>query len=266
VVAVLTLHLASLQSAREQHEAAIRTLNTLIRKYPKGDFVPRALYMSARESEFIGTLDSLRRAVQLYTQCAERNEEMATKATIRLAAVQLRLGNHEEMEHVLTRLWRNKPDMRPEDKAMINATLANNKALLGTDEGRREAVQIASQTLEDTKLPRWWRFRALLHHASLCERAGLFDQALRDYEEVLAMQPATGKAPGKAEWHILYSAGSGAVMQLFYLKRYADAADMADRIAAWNKAEAEPAKHKQFADWAAFIRQTNFVSESAMPF
>ena len=121
-------------------------------------------------------------------------------------------------------------------------------------------------TERQLRLPRWWRFRALLHHATLCERAGLFDQALRDYEEVLAMQPATGKAPGKAEWHILYSAGSGGVMQLFYLKRYADAADMADRIAAWNKAEAEPAKHKQVADWAAFIRQTNFVSESAMPF
>ena len=266
VVAMLTLHLASLQSSQGLHVEALRTLDTLVRKYTKSDFAPRALYMAARESEFIGTQKSLKRALQLYEMSANRSEELVVKATARRAAVMLRLGQHEESEHMLIHLLRSRVDLRPEDKAMINATLANNKALLGTDEGRREAVQIASQTLEDAGLPRWWRFRALLHHASLCERAGLFDQALRDYEEVLAMQPATGKAPGKAEWHILYSAGSGAVMQLFYLKRYADAADMADRIAAWNKAEAEPAKHKQFADWAAFIRQTNFVSESAMPF
>lgn len=266
VVAVLTLHLASLQSAREQHEAAIRTLNTLIRKYPKGDFVPRALYMSARESEFIGTLDSLRRAVQLYTQCAERNEELATKATIRLAAVQLRLGNHEEMEHVLTRLWRNKPDMRPEDKAMANAVMANSKALLGTPEGRLEAIEIVGRTINDPDLPRWWKHRALLHRATLCARAERNEDALRDYEAVLAMYPESDKAYTDAEWHILYSAGSGAVLQLLQLKRYADAADMAERIGNWNKQHADAGKHKQFTDWAAFIRRTNFVNNPSIPF
>ena len=222
--------------------------------------------MSARESEFIGTLDSLRRAVQLYTQCAERNEELATKATIRLAAVQLRLGNHEEMEHVLTRLWRNKPDMRPEDKAMANAVLANSKALLGTPEGRIEAIEIVGRTINDPDLPRWWKHRALLHRATLCARAERNEDALCDYEAVLAMYPETDKAYTDAEWHILYSAGSGAVLQLLQLKRYADAADMAERIGNWNKQHADAGKHKQFTDWAAFIRRTNFVNNPSIPF
>ena len=266
VVAVLTLHLASLQSSLGLHVDALRTLDTLVRKYTKSDFAPRALYMAGRESEAIGTENSLKRALELYETCASRSEALAVKASARRAAVLLRLGQHEESEHLLTHLLRSQENLRPEDKAMIKATLANNKALLGTDEGRKEAVRLAGLALEDTQLPRWWRFRVLLHHASLCERAGMFEQALRDYEEVLAMKPAMDKKPGKADWHILYSAGSGAVMQLFYLKRYADAADMADQIANWNKTEADQAKHKQFANWASFIRQTNFVSESALPF
>ena len=266
VVSVLTLHLASLQSAQQLHVDALHTLQTLLRKYPKSDFAPRALYMAARESEFIGTHNSLKQAIELYETCANRSDQLAVKATTRRAAVLLRLGKHEDSEHLLTYLKRSRSDLRAQDKAMINAVLANNKAMLGTEEGRLEAVKIAGDTLEDTNLPRWWRFRALLHHATLCERAGMYEPALRDYEEVLSMNPATGKSPSAAEWHILYSAGAGSVMQLFYLQRYNDAADKAEQIANWNKAEADQTKHKRFANWAEFIRQTNFVSKSAMPF
>lgn len=266
VVAVLTLHLASLQSMQGQHEDALRTLNGLIRKYPKGDFVPRALYMSARESEFIGSVDSLNRAARLYAACADRSDELSTKAAIHHAAVLLHLGKHEETEHCITRLMRSKPDMRAEDKALANAVLANSKALLGTPEGRQEAVEIASAAISDSKLPRWWRFRALLHHGTLCSRAGMNEAALKDYETVLDMQPAHGDNPHAAEWHILYSAGSGAVLQLLQLKRYADAAAMAERIAGWNPDFSDPAKRKQFVDWAHFIRQTNFVNNPSIPF
>ncbi len=266
VVAVLTLHLASLQSVQGQHEDALRTLNALSRKYPKGDFVPRALYMSARECEFIGSLDALNRAVQLYTSCAERSDELATKATTRRAAVLLRLGKHEETEHTITALLRNKPEMRAEDKAMAHAVLANSQALLGTPEGRLKAVEIASHAVNDAQLPRWWRFRALLHHGTLCARAGMNEEALKDYNAILDMEPAIGDAPAPAEWHILYSASSSAVLQLLQLKRYAEAADMCDRMAKWNKEYADPAKRKQFADWAQFIRQTNFVNNPSIPF
>lgn len=266
VVAILTLHLASLQSIQGQHEDALRTLHGLIRKYPKGDFVPRALYMSARECEFIGSINSLKRAAQLYTTCADRSEELATKAGIHHAAVLLRLGMHEETEHSITRLLRNTPDMRAEDKALAYAVLANSKALLGTPEGRSEAVEIAGKVLKELQLPRWWKYRALLHHGTLCARAGMNEESLRDYEEVLGMEPAKGNPPPAAEWHILYSAGSGAVLQLLQLKRYAQAAEMSDRIADWNKAYADPAKRKQFADWAQFIRQTNFVNNPSIPF
>lgn len=266
VVAVLTLHLASLQSTEGNHEDALRTLNTLSRKYPKGDFVPRALYMSARECEFIGSMDSLRRAVQLYAASAERSDELATKATIRRAAVLLRLGKHEETEHTITALLRSKPEMRAEDKAMAHAVLANSQALLGTPEGRLKAVEIASQAVNDSSLPRWWKFRALLHHGTLCARAGMNEEALRNYETIIGMEPASGENPTSAEWHILYSASSSAVLQLLHLKRYAEAADMCDRIAQWNKEYADPAKRKQFADWAQFIRQTNFVNNPSIPF
>lgn len=267
VVAVLTLHLASLQSSRGQHVEALNTLHMLLRKYPKSDFAERARYMAARESEFIATPDSLKRAAELYELCASRSEELKIKAGIRHAAVLLRLGHLEDSEHILVRLLRNNPDMRPEDKVLANAVLANNKALLGTDEGRAEAINIVGQSLTDATLPTWWRYRVLLHHATLCSRAARHEEALRDYEEVLGMKPATGESPTPADWHILYSAGSGAVMQLLYQKRYAEAAEKADQIAAWNPEKAEPAKRKQFSDWAQYIRQTNFLEASdVLPF
>lgn len=267
VVSILTLHMASIQSTLGLHTDAMHTLNVLIRKYPKGDFAARAQYMSAREAEFISTQDSLKHACDLYATCAERSEELATKANIRRAAVLLRLGQHEESEHVLVALMRNKKAlMREEDKVLAYAVLANNKALLGTDEGLNEAIRIVGQSLDTPGLPRWWQYRVLLHHATLCSRAGQYEQALNDYNTVLSMKPATGELPTKADWHILYSAGSGAVMQLLYLERFSEAADKADEIAAWNIEKSDLSKRKQFSNWAQYIRQTNFVDKNSLPF
>lgn len=266
VLAVLTLHLASLQSTQGLHVQALHTINTFLRKYPKSDYAERARYMAARESEFIATQESLQRAADLYATCAERSDELAIKAGIRHAAVLLRLGHHEESEHILVRIMRKYPDMRAEDKSLANAVLANNKTLLGTAEGRNEAIEIVGRTLNDTSLPAWWRYRVLLHHATLCARDGRYEAALHDYEEVLSMKPAMGETPTKADWHILYSAGSGAIMQLLYLKRYSEAADKADFIAEWNKEKAELSKRKQFSNWAQYIRQTNFVNQDILPF
>ena len=267
VLSILTLHMASLQSSLGQHVDALRTLNVLLRKYPKGDFAPRTLYMSARESELIGTQDSLKRAIELYNSCASLNDELYAKATIRRAAVMLRLGQIEESEHVLVALLRQKRVMlRDEEKIMANAILANNQAMLGTEEGRLKAIEIVEQSMQATKLSRWWQIRVLLHHATLCARAGMFERALHDYEAILAMNPATGKTPTKSEWHILYSAGAGAVMQLLYLERFAEAANKADSISTWNAENADMAKKKQFSDWAKYIRQTNFVDKSNLPF
>ena len=149
---------------------------------------------------------------------------------------------------------------------MANAILANNQAMLGTEEGRLKAVEIVEQTLADTTIPRLWRFRVLLHHATLCARAEQYEKALRDYEEILSMNPATGKTPSRSEWHILYSAGSGAVMQLLYLARYGEAAAMAEKIAEWNAEHADLTKQQQFSNWAQYIRQTNFVDKSDLLF
>lgn len=267
VVSILTLHLASLQSSLGQHVDALRTLNVLLRKYPKGDFAPRALYMSARESELIGTQDSLKRAIDLYNTCATLSDELYAKATIRRAAVMLRLGQIEESEHVLVGLLRQKRiELRDEEKVMANAIQANSQAMRGTKEGRLKAIEIVEQSLKNSTIPDWWIYRVLLHHGTLCARAGQYDKALQDYNTILGMKPATGKSASKSEWHILYSAGSGAVMQLLYLERYAEAADMADSIAEWNAEQADFSKKQQFRNWAQYIRQTNFIDKKKFPF
>ena len=60
--------------------------------------------------------------------------------------------------------------------------------------------------------------------------------------------------------------GAGMIMQLLYLERYAEAADKADEIAGWNPDFADSSKKQQFCDWAQYIRQTNFVDKSKLPF
>ena len=266
VVAILTLHLAHLQSEVSLYEEALKTLNLLLRKYPRTDFAPRAIFMSASVSEMIGSMEALERAVALYEECAQKSEELRIRALTRKAAVLLRLGKHEQSEQLLNHMLRIYPDMRKQDRIMANAILANNKALLGTDEGRKEAIRIAGIALEDSSLPRWWKFRTLLHHATLCERSGMYQEALKDYETILSLAPASEKAPEKADWHILYSAGAGAVLQLLHLERYTEAAEKADEIANWNKEAAAYSKRKEFSDWAIFIRQTNFVDNNNLPF
>ncbi len=266
VVAILTLHLAHLLSSEGMYAEAHQTLNSLLRKYPKTDFAPRALFMSARVSELIGSMDSLRRAIDSYEECAAKSEEMRIRALTRQAAVLLRIGDHEKSEQVLRHMLRTTPNMRSQDRIVANAILANNKALLGTDEGCMEAIRIAGLALEDESLGRSWKFRALLHHATLCERKGMYEKALKDYEAVLALKPASEEKPSAAEWHFLYSAGAGAVVQLMHLKRFNEAADKADQIAEWNKESAQLSKRKQFSDWAEFIRQTNFVENKSLPF
>ncbi len=266
VVAILTLHLAHLLTTEGEYAEAQRTLASLLRKYPKTDFAPRALFMQARVSELIGTMDSLNHAIACYEECAARSEEMKIRALTRQAAVLLRVGNHEKSEQIITHMLRTHPDMRSQDRVVANAILANNKALLGTDEGRKEAIRIAGLALEEKSLGRSWKFRAYLHHATLCERFGMYEEALKDYEAVLALGPASGPKPSAAEWHILYSAGSGSVLQLIHLQRYNEAAEKADQIAGWNKEKAELSKRRQFSDWAEFIRQTNFVENKNLPF
>ena len=266
VVATLTLHLAHLLTQEGDYAEAQRTLATLLRKYPKTDFAPRALFMQARVSELIGSLDSLNHAIACYEECAARSEEMRIRALTRQAAVLLRVGQHEKSEQIITHMLRTYPNMRSQDRIMANAILANNKALLGTEEGRQEAIRIAGLALEDETLERAWKFRAHLHHATLCERVGRYEDALKDYEAVLALNPASGSNPSAAEWHILYSAGAGSVMQLLHLERYNEAADKASQIAEWNKEAALRSKRQQFSDWADFIRQTNFVENKKLPF
>lgn len=261
VQAILTLRLAHLLSLQGKHSNALKTLHTLVRNSPDNSpYIARATYMAAQESELVGTLRSLKRAEYLYGRCMDTAPELHTKACIHRAAILVRLGQFDKADELLQHMLRQQaPLLRPEDKVLIYAVQANGQALSGNAEGRNKAVEISAAMVNIPNLPRRWRFRALLHHALFCSRAGMHEQSLEAYRKVLEMNPAMGAKPEQAEWLVFYSAGTGEVVQLLHLERFEEAAIAAEKVAGWNPATANPKRVRQFTNWAKFIRQTRFI-------
>lgn len=259
VHSILTLHLVNLLSQQGNHTEAYNTLQSFMEQYPKGDYFLRAMYLAARESELMATEESLQRAIELYTLCSKAESPLAARALIHKASVLTRVGQFEEAQIILNSLLTKQEEITPIETALTNIVLANTYAMKGTRESFQKAVEISARMRDDTSLPRYWRFLVILHHGVICARADLPEAALRDFLELLDMQPAKGEEPGIAEWRSLYTAAAGGISQLLLLGRYAEAADLSDRIADWNPA-AEPFRIQQYRNWARHIRQTYFLT------
>ena len=78
----------------------------------------------------------------------------------------------------------------------------------------------------------------------------------------------TAQTPTDEEWFVLYFAASGAIAQHMQQEQYREAAELAERIAAWpeppqyGSGKIGPGKRaEQFANWAANIRKFNFLTD-----
>lgn len=258
VHSILTLHLANLYSLQGNHLEAYKTLQAFMERYPKGDYFFKAMYLAARESELMATEESLQKAIELYTLCGKAESPLSARAQIHKASILTRIGKFEDAQIILNSLLDGPKKMSAIDTSLANIVLANTYAMKGTQESFQKAVEISARMRDDTSLPRYWRFLVILHHGVICARADLPEAALKDFLELLDMQPAKGENPGIAEWRTLYTAAAGAISQLLLLERYDEAAKLSERIADWNPA-AEPTRVRQYRAWAQHIRQTFFL-------
>lgn len=251
----LRFHLAHLFSERSMHAEAFRELMELHQMAGNGDTAAQSLFHAAYEKEQIGTTESLKEAAATYATCAEKYPELATKASIRQADVLIRIGEGEKAEHILKYLLSKTEKLTPQDRAHTLITLSNKYTLEGTTEGIGRALEIGGQCANDTTLPTYWRYAALLHHAAICSRSGHYRTAYDDYMTILEKNPVSKDSATDRDWSVFHQAAIGAVDSLLELKQFREAANLADRFADWKSDR----KMKRYAEWAAYIRQTNFL-------
>ena len=255
----LRFHLAHLFSKRSQHADAYLQLMELHQISHNGHMAAQSLFHAAHEKELIGTKESLKEAVSLYALCAEKYADLLVPATIQQANVLIRIGKGEEAESLLKHLLIKAEQLPPELRTLARITLSGKHALEGTPEGLQRAKEVGEECIRDTTLPTKWRCAALLHHAAICSRSGDFREAYQNYMDVLALKPADRDGATDKEWNTFHQAGIGAVASLLELKQFQEAADLADSISNWKSSSGRTRKLKRYAEWATYIRQTNFL-------
>lgn len=257
---VLNIHLANRLSLMGRHAEAYVRLTRLYNNEPLGEFAQKATFLSAREKEYIGTLSSLKEAADIYAACAEKYPEMKNRATIHRAQVLIRINRGEEAEQLLRHLLSKEEELPPIARALTYITLSNKYTLEGTPSALQQAMEASGKCIEVPGLPRLWQFTGLLHHGAICARANAYEAAITAYRKLLAMHPAPGRNPESAERLAFHRAATGAITALLELKRYEEAADMADELSRWDGA---PGSLERYAKWADFIRQTHFIQKPA---
>lgn len=260
----LALHLADRYARNDQHKLALHILLDLAQHQPTGDHKAHTLLYAGLESTRLGTLDSLKHALQLYAESARQSAALIPIATIEQAAIYVRINQSSEAFSLINSLHLSGTPLTPAEQAHLLTVQADAYSADRTPQSNQAAIDTCEKIQSIADLPQAWRLRALLQHAVLCARSNRHEQALSDYQSVLRLTSATADPLDEHSSFLYYYAGSGAVYQLLELKRYQDAADLADRIAAWPGTPENPSatigvKSDSFKRWARSIRQTHYL-------
>jgi len=266
----LTEHLAAALSAVGRHAEALQYLEELTETMPSGKEKARLTIRAGREAEKLGSLESLHKAISLYSACVRMETALSARAQILKAALLSRLNRGEEARGLLQNTLRNQASLSAQDLALAYSTLSDSWFMEGSEQGKQQALDACQQIFNIPGLPQEWYTRATLQRASLHARFGHHSEALADYLHILHQRPASGSTPTRAEWVILYYSAAGAIYQHTRLKQYAEAAQLAESIARWpHEREKQPGtlpegpRARLFADWATRIRQTHFLPASS---
>lgn len=268
----LTEHLVAALSAAGKHAEALQYLEELTEGMPSGEEKARLTIQAGREAEKLGSLESLNKAISLYSACSRMETALSARAQILKAALFSRLNRGDEARGLLQNTLKNQATLSAHDLALAYSTLSDSWSMEGSEQGKQLALDACQQIFDIPDLPQEWYTRATLQRASLYARFGHHTKALEDYLHILRQRPASGTNPTRAEWVILYYSAAGAIYQHTQLKQYAEAAQLAETIARWphereqqkqTKICPEGPRAKLFADWAARIRQTHFLPASS---
>ncbi len=262
VRAYMELKLASMLSARGLHGDALMRLERFAARQPERPEIPRALLMAGHEAARIGSMPSQRRAAGLYARCAELESPYAVRAKLYRASVLTRISRRAEARSIIEGLLHQDKPLEPEDRALARCFLADTWSMEGTDEGLQKALQTMSDALADPELPPAWGYRMRMQRAIFFSRQGQHEEALADYLTLLHDAPVVAGTPSQADWYVLYSASSGAIVEYIRLKRYTEAANLAERVANWRSGSHGGFRPggpygERYAEWAATIRRVH---------
>lgn len=270
VKAVLTIYLAHRLSEARQHTQAMELLLALAERATDKNLRARAQLLAARQAEKHDSLEQLSRAAELFAAAAEFDTPYRNRALMLRARVLAWINRGEEARQILTPLLKS-PDLPPTELALALSIEAHCLNLEGTPEGLQSAIESNQKIFDIKELPNAWLTRARIQKATLLARSGQRENALAEYYTLLdEVVPPQNALPSESQWFILYFSAAGAIAQHLELGQYREAADLADRVAAWPKLIKPGEKHigigaraQQFANWAENIRKFNFVPSGA---
>lgn len=269
----LTINLTHRLSEEGQHTEALRMLTELAEKSTDPQKRARALLLCGRQAEQLQSVEQLTRAAEFFAEAAEIRTPYRNKALMLQARVLAWINRGKEAHAILTDLLRQQ-DLTLTEKALALSILAHEQTLRGTPEGIEEALDTNNQIFELPDLPFAWVTRAKLQRASLLARARKKIEALAEYQSLIegVANSSTAQEPTEEQWFVLYFAASGAIAQHMQLEQFREAANLAERIAAWPEPPQSGSyktgkgkRAEQFANWAANIRKFNFVSAAPEP-
>lgn len=257
----LALHLADRLARSNKHGKACELLLGLAQLLPGGEAKAATLLYAGHESALLGSLQSLEEAVKLYEQCARQSSPLSARATIEQAAVLVRINRSREALELLRALEQQEKALSGADQAYLLTVLAEAYGLDMTPQSLTTAITYSERIATIPGLDTAWRVRGYLQCAALCTRLSRHEDALTAYRHALQMEQSRARADEPQSCQMLYYAAAGAVYQLLQMKRYEEAADLADTTAAWpGEGERPGPKSEVFARWAQNIRQMHFIS------
>lgn len=265
---ILTINLAYRLSEAGRHVESMQMLEKLAESATNGELKARVLLLCGRQAERLSSLENLTRATEFFKEAAEIKSPYRNKALMLQARVLAWINRGKEAQIVLAEVLRDN-SLTITERALALSIQAHELTLRGTPEGIAEALETNNRIFELSPLPEAWQTRARLQHASLLARANKREQAIADYMYLIerVAQSPTADTPTKEQWFVLYFASSGAIAQLMRGEQFKEAADLADRIAAWPEPPGEntrtigPGKRaEQFANWADNIRKFNYLA------
>lgn len=265
---VLTINLAYRLSESDRHVEAMQMLQKLAEAATNGELKARALLLCGRQAEQLSSLENLTRAAEFFKAAAEIKSPYRNKALMLQARVLAWINRGEEAQVILAEVLRDNT-LTITERALALSIQAHEQTLRGTTEGIAAALETNQRIFELSPLPEAWQTRARLQHASLLARSGKRTEAIADYMSLVegVAQSPTADAPTEEQWFVIYFASSGAIAQLMRGEQFQEAAELADRIAAWPEPTGtefrvigKGKRAEQFANWADNIRKFNYLT------
>lgn len=272
VAIAITFKLAQIYSEANNHIEALHLLEKFAQATTDRNLRARALLLAGRESTQCLTFPSVTKGAALFEAAAKIDSPYRFRSAILNTAVLFRINHVEEAQKRLSRVIREIEQQRAktpgstylaEEYAFALTVQADIEAMAGTEEALLNAIKTNERIFAIAGLTQEWHNRGYLQQAIFCTRTGRHERALLHYNNIINSLPSGNKPVTPDNAYILSLSGTGAIACLLKMKKWEEAANMADRISEHPISAQYPANTAHFSEWAKLIRKTNYLPMKA---